>query len=165
MRIGVDIGGTFTDFVGVERNGTVLTAKTPSTPHDPSSAVIDGLGLLAARKGWSLSELLSDTEILIHGTTIATNSLIERKGAVVGMITTGGFRDILELREGTKANRYDLRSEFPQPLIPRSRRCEVPERTRWDGEVEVALDERAVCDALGRLQRDGVDAVVVGFLH
>ncbi|MBI4182512.1 MAG: hydantoinase/oxoprolinase family protein [Proteobacteria bacterium] len=165
MRIGVDIGGTFTDLVGVDEKGTIHVAKTPSTPEDPSIGVIDGLRLLADQVGTPLAQLLADTTLFIHGTTVATNLLIERKGANLGLITTKGFRDLLELREGTKQNRYQLREPFPQPLITRPRRREVPERVRWDGSVETPLDETAVRAELEHLRTRGVKGVVVCFLH
>lgn len=165
MHIGVDIGGTFTDLVMVDGEGMLHTAKTPSTPDDPSRGVMEGLKLLAEAGGVSVGELLAGTELFIHGTTVATNLLVERKGARLGMISTQGFRDILELREGTKANRYDLRAPFPQPLITRPLRLTVPERTRWDGAVETPLDEDAVRTALAALRDEGVAGLVVCFLH
>jgi N-methylhydantoinase A len=165
LRIGVDIGGTFTDLVMIDGAGRLHTAKTPSTPDDPSCGVMDGLKLLAEAAGIPADGLLADTELFIHGTTVATNLLVERKGARLGMISTEGFRDILELREGTKANRYDLRAPFPQPLIPRPLRLTVPERTRWDGTVETALDEDATRAALAALKGEGVAGLVVCFLH
>jgi len=165
IRVGVDIGGTFTDVVAVMGERKFFTVKTPSIPADPVKGVVEGLILLAGIIGVPLRELLSETELFIHGTTIATNSLIERKGAKVGMITTEGFRDILELREGTKGRRYDLHSEFPQPLIHRPWRREVKERIGWNGRVLSRLDEDAVRKELFALRAAGVDAVVVGFLH
>ena len=128
MRIGIDIGGTFTDAVAVSDEGAILVAKTPSTSDDPARAVLDALKLLADRLQISVPSLYARTELLIHGTTVATNILAERKGAHVGMICTRGFRDLLELREGTKSNRYNLHSEFPQPLIQRPFRIEIAER-------------------------------------
>ncbi|WP_137178360.1 hydantoinase/oxoprolinase family protein [Roseomonas sp. AR75] len=165
MRIGVDVGGTFTDIVAVEAGGRLHVAKTPSTPEDQSVGVVQGLGQLAEACGLSLQALLRVTTLFIHGTTVATNALIERKGARVGLITTAGFRDLLELREGTKADRYDLREPFPQPLIPRPLRVEVRERVRWDGKVEQPLDEADVQVAIAALRERAVDAVVVGFLN
>ncbi|GAA4322689.1 hydantoinase/oxoprolinase family protein [Pigmentiphaga soli] len=165
MRIGIDIGGTFTDAVAVADDGTIVVAKTPSTPEDPAEGVLEGLALLAERFGIAPRELYARTELLIHGTTVATNSLAERKGARVGIITTQGFRDVLELREGTKADRYDLHSEFPQPLSHRPSRLEVPERVLWNGEVATPLDETAARHALATLRDQGVEAVVACFLH
>src|SRR6478736_5947829 len=165
MRISVDIGGTFTDVVAIDDNGDLHVRKALSTPGDQSIGVIDGLTGLAEQLGTSLEQLLQSTTLFIHGTTVATNLLIERKGARVGLITTEGFRDLLEFREGTKADRYNLREPFQQPLIPRPLRIGVPERARWDGSLEKPLDENAVRAALKNLKAQGVEAVVVGFLN
>lgn len=165
IRIGVDIGGTFTDIVAVDARGDIVTTKTPSTPHDPSEGVLEGLALLARRLALSDAQLLARTELLIHGTTVATNCLAERKGAHVGLLTTRGFRDALELREGTKSRRYDLHSPFPQPLIARPDRLELGERLRWDGAVERALDEDEARAQIAVLRARGVEALVIGLLH
>jgi len=165
MRIGVDIGGTFTDLVAVDSNGGIVTTKTLSTPDDPSEGVAHGLLLLADRLGMTPSDMYANTELMIHGTTVATNTLAQRNGAHVGLLTTSGFRDVLELREGTKSGRYDLHSPFPQPLIRRPDRLEVIERLRHDGRVEVALDEAQVLRQIQALRKRGVEAVVVGLLH
>jgi N-methylhydantoinase A len=165
MRIGVDVGGTFTDIVAVAPDGRLHVAKAPSTPQDQSLGVVQGLALLAEGLGRTLPALLDGTTLFIHGTTVATNTLIERKGARVGLLTTAGFRDLLELREGTKADRYNLREPFPQPLIPRPLRLEVAERIRFDGSVELPLDEASVRDALARLRAQEVEAVVIGLLN
>ena len=119
MRISVDIGGTFTDVVAIDDNGDLHVRKALSTPGDQSVGVIDGLNGLAGEIGIALGALLQSTTLFIHGTTVATNLLIERKGARLGLITTAGFRDLLEIREGTKADRYNLREAFQQPLVPR----------------------------------------------
>src|SRR5579862_3346857 len=108
-RIGVDVGGTFTDLVLVDDGGQVFSAKVPSCPDDPSVGVLSGLEELAATIGLGRSELLRHNERLVHGTTVVTNALVEQKGARVGLITTEGHRDILEMREGLKDDRYNLR--------------------------------------------------------
>ena len=128
MRIGVDIGGTFTDLACIDDDGVLNTAKTPSTPDDPSNGVMDGVLLLAQSMGCTVAELLGATSLFLHGSTVATNLVVERKGAPLGLITTKGFRDIIELRDGSKQNRYDIRAPFPQPLIRRPERLEVLER-------------------------------------
>ena len=163
-KIGIDVGGTFTDLV-VEREGEPpRTFKTPSTPQDPSDGLLVGLEDVAAAFGVSLKDLLAQTERIIHGTTIATNTLVERKGARVGLITTEGFRDLLEMREGLKEDRYNLRMTPVEPLVPRYLRLGIPERVRSDGAVEVPLDEEALDRALDALEREGVDALAVCFL-
>jgi len=165
FRIGVDVGGTFTDLVAVDQSGRVTLAKSTSTPKDPSIGVMDGLGLLAAELGLDLAGLLGQTDLVVHGTTVATNALLERKGATVGMLTTEGHRDIIEMREGLKDDRYNLRMPPPVPLVPRARRLDVRERMRFDGRVEVPLDRRSLDAAVRRLKGAGVNAVAVCYLH
>ncbi|MBT5665638.1 MAG: hydantoinase/oxoprolinase family protein, partial [Rhodospirillaceae bacterium] len=165
MRIGVDIGGTFTDLVCIDDTGALHTAKTPSTPDDPSRGVMEGLTLLAERVGMSLSDMLAATNLFIHGSTVATNLVVERKGATLGLITTSGFRDIIELRDGSKQNRYNIRMAPPEPLIPRPRRREAMERVNTSGDIEIPLDEDAVRDAIIALRDAGVEGLVVLFMH
>jgi N-methylhydantoinase A len=164
-RIGVDVGGTFTDLVAVDDAGRVSLAKSASTPADPSVGVMDGLGLLAAELGTDLPGLLGTTGLIVHGTTVATNALLERKGGTVGMLTTAGHRDIIEMREGLKDDRYNLRMAPPVPLVPRARRLDVTERLRFDGTVETRLSRSSAEAAIRRLDRAGVTAVAVCYLH
>jgi N-methylhydantoinase A len=164
-RIGIDVGGTFTDLVAVDESGRVLVAKAASTPRDPSEGLLDGLGLLAAEAGTDLGGLLARTERIVHGTTVATNALLERKGARVGLLTTEGHRDVIEMREGLKDDRYNLRMPPPVPLVPRALRLGVRERMRFDGAVLKALDRRSLAAALKTLERAKVDAVAVCYLH
>src|SRR6185295_10557875 len=164
-RIGIDVGGTFTDLVAVDEAGTVVCAKTASTPAEPAAGVMNGLVLLAQTLGRDLAGLLSETERIVHGTTVATNALLERKGARVGLLTTEGHRDVIEMREGLKDDRYNLRMPPPEPLVPRARRLGVRERLRFDGSVLTPLDRRGLGAALARLQRDKVEAVAVCYLH
>jgi N-methylhydantoinase A len=99
-RIGIDVGGTFTDLVAIDETGAATLAKVPSTPDDPSLGVLDGLAALAAKLGRDLAALLGETERIVHGTTVATNALLEHKGARTGLLTTEGHRDVIEMREG-----------------------------------------------------------------
>ncbi|MBI1735168.1 MAG: hydantoinase/oxoprolinase family protein [Candidatus Rokubacteria bacterium] len=165
FRIGIDVGGTFTDLVAVDDAGRVTLAKTASTPADQSIGVMEGLALLAETCGRDVGSLLAETERIVHGTTVATNALLERKGARVGMLTTEGHRDVVEMREGLKDDRYNLRMPPPVPLVPRARRLGVRERMRWDGRVQVKLDRTSLTEAIRRLKADGVDAVAVCYLH
>jgi N-methylhydantoinase A len=165
LRIGVDVGGTFTDLVGVDDAGRVTVAKSASTPADPSIGVMDGLELLAAELGTDLAGLLADTGLVVHGTTVATNALLERKGATVGMLTTAGHRDVIEMREGLKDDRYNLRMPPPVPLVPRARRLDVTERMRFDGTVETPLSKTSAQAAIRRLGAARVGAVAVCYLH
>ncbi len=164
-RIGIDVGGTFTDTVSVDDAGRVTLAKAASTPADPSLGVMDGIARLAAALGTTPAPLLAETERIVHGTTVATNALLERKGARVGLLTTEGHRDVIEMREGLKPERYNLRMAAPEPLVPRARRLGVRERLRADGGVAVGLDGRSLGRAVDRLRRAGVEAVAVCYLH
>ena len=163
-KIGIDVGGTFTDFVVAGEGGQPRFFKTQSTPDDPSIGVMTGLQEAAGACGLSLDQLLGDTDLVIHGSTVATNTLVERKGAKVGLITTDGFRDLLEMREGLKEDRYNLRMQPAEPLAVRFLRAGVPERIRANGMVERPLDEAALVENLEHLVREGAEALAVCFL-
>ena len=164
-RIGIDVGGTFTDLVAVDPGGRVTHAKSASTPEDQSVGVMEGLTILAETLGIGRDAMLGQTERIVHGTTVATNALLERKGAKVGLLTTAGHVDILEMREGLKDDRYDLRQPPPEPLVPRDRRLGVSERLRPDGRVETALDATSLATAIAELKRQDVQSVAVCYLH
>jgi N-methylhydantoinase A len=164
-RIGIDVGGTFTDLVAVDDGGRATIAKAASTPADQSLGVMEGLGLLAGALGLDIVSLLADTERIVHGTTVATNALLERKGARVGMLTTAGHRDVVEMREGLKDDRYNLRMRPPVPLVPRRLRLGVQERLRADGRIAVPLDKTSLTSGIRTLQQAGVEAVAVCYLH
>jgi N-methylhydantoinase A len=164
-KIGIDVGGTFTDIVAVDGQGRVSLAKVASTPADQSQAVMAGLASLAEVLGIGRAAMLGDTERVVHGTTVATNALIERKGARVGLLTTEGHRDILAMREGLKDDRYDLRQPPPQELVERTLRLGVRERVRGDGSVDIALDPVSLAAAIAELQRQRVEAVAICYLH
>ncbi len=164
-RIAIDVGGTFTDVVAVDDSGDVTFVKVASTPEDQSLGVMTGLEQLSTQLGLSLNELLPQTERIVHGMTVATNALLERKGARVGLLTTEGHRDVLEMREGLKPDRYNLRLSRPEPLVPRHLRLGVRERLRADGRIETPLDPQSVEAAIQVLQRERVNAVAVCYLH
>ena len=163
-KIGIDVGGTFTDFVVAGEGKQPRFFKTQSTTEDPSIGVMTGLQEAAAAYGLSLDQLLGDTDLVIHGSTVATNTLVERKGARVGLITTDGFRDLLEMREGLKEDRYNLRMTPVEPLAARYLRVGVPERVRANGLVELPLDQDALVRNLEFLVQEGADALAVCFL-
>jgi N-methylhydantoinase A len=165
FRIGVDVGGTFTDVVCVAADGTTTLAKAASTPADQSEGVVAGLGVLAERLGLALPDLLARTERIVHGTTVATNALLERRGAKVAMLTTEGHRDVIEMREGLKPDRYDLRLPAAPALVPRRLRLPVHERIRPDGRVDVPLDAASLDAAIATLKAEQVEAVAICFLH
>jgi len=165
FTIGVDVGGTFTDLVAIDEAGRTVFAKSPSTPADQSIGVMAGLEQLARRLSLSASEMLTQTQRLVHGTTVATNALLERKGARVALLTTEGHRDIIEMREGLKPNRYDLRSPPPEPLVARQLRFGIRERLRPTGEVLTPLDENSLGEAIAAIKTSGVTSVAICFLH
>ena len=165
FRVAVDVGGTFTDVVAVDEEGRVTFAKAESTPADQSAGVLDGLARLAGALGLSRRGLLGATDAIVHGMTVATNALIERKGARVGLLATQGHRDVLEMREGLKPDRYNLRLPREEPLVPRHLRFGVRERIRPDGRIETPLDPDSLDRAIRGLRRSGVDSVAVCYLH
>src|SRR4051794_38629414 len=160
-RMGVDSGGTFTDIcLFDETTGQTVVWKVPSTPADPSDAVAqavaEGLVQIGAAAG--------DVSYFGHGTTVATNALIQHRGAATGLITSAGFRDLLEIGRQKRPDLYDLQTDKPPVLVEPSLRREVPERLRHDGQVETALDEAAVRDAARLLRAREVKAVAICFL-
>ncbi|MGA7673252.1 MAG: hydantoinase/oxoprolinase family protein [Nitrolancea sp.] len=160
-RIGIDIGGTFTDVVLVAPDGRVWPIKVLSTPRDFSRAVIDGLRLLVQQTGIALSEI----EELVHGTTVATNAILEQNGARTALITTVGFRDVLELRRVRMPQLYNIQWEKPEPLVPRYLRFEVRERIDAKGEVLTLLADEDVERIVTELKRERVEAVAICFIN
>lgn len=162
-RIGIDIGGTFTDFALFGAAGRTLAIhKQLTTPADPSQAVIEGVDALLRRSDVAITAI----DEIVHGTTLVTNAVIERRGAVTGMLTTAGFRDILDMREEKRYDVFDLRITYPDPIVPRNRRREVSERTHFDGTVETAVDvDGAVQAARALRDEEGIEALAVCFLH
>lgn len=161
-RIGFDIGGTFTDFILLDTvSQDIRLHKCLTTPADPSIAALEGLAQITADAGITLGDIGD----IVHGTTLVTNALIERNGAKLGLITTEGFRDILEMGTEQRYDIYDLFLQYPEPLVPRRRRLEVPERMDRDGNTVVAVDLEAVATAARQLAAEGVEAIAVCFLH
>jgi N-methylhydantoinase A len=164
FKIGIDVGGTFTDCVLVRTNGSLELTKAATTPTDQSRGVIDGMEQLAAGEGLSLRALLAATAVIVHGTTTADNTMIEMSGAVTGLITSAGHRDEIELRRGFKEDIWDPAIAPPPPIAPRRRRIGVPERLDFEGNVVTPLDEDAVRAALQRLRKQGCESLAVVFL-
>src|SRR5436853_2327274 len=159
VRMAVDIGGTFTDIV-LDRGSERITRKVLTTPR-PEEGVLDGARLVLAEAGLHVS----DIDVFIHGTTLATNAIIERRGARTALIATDGFRDTLEIANESRYDQYDLTIEKPQPLVPRSLRFTVPERVDVHGKMRLALDEAAVAAQVARLKDNGIEAVAICFMH
>ncbi len=141
LRIAVDIGGTFTDVV-LEEDGKRLTRKLLTTPQRPAEGQLDGVRLILADAGRGFG----DVTVFVHGTTLATNAVIERRGARTALLATEGFRDILDIANESRYDQYDVFIEKPKPLVPRALRFTVPERMDVHGQVRLALDEKAVRD-------------------
>ncbi|HYF07282.1 MAG TPA: hydantoinase/oxoprolinase family protein, partial [Acetobacteraceae bacterium] len=161
-RLGFDIGGTFTDFVLLETaTGAMRLHKRLTTPADPAEGALAGLADITRAAGIGAGDLGE----VIHGTTLVTNALIERRGATLGMVTTQGFRDVIEVGTEQRYDIYDLFLKFPEPLVPRRRRREVAERIGFDGRVITPLDAAAVREAGARLAAEGCTAIAVCFLH
>ena len=159
-RVGVDVGGTFTDVV-LEHDGALTTAKVLTTPTAPDDAVLAGVDDVLARASVDPAAV----DLLIHGTTLATNAIIERKGALAALVTTEGFRDVLDIGYESRYDQYDIMIEKPPALVPRERRLVVPERVDVHGRVLKPLDEAAVETVAGELARLEVESVGIGFLH
>ncbi|MBI4505436.1 MAG: hydantoinase/oxoprolinase family protein, partial [Chloroflexi bacterium] len=162
LRLGVDIGGTFTDLIVVDDTaGRLYAAKVLTTPHDPAAGVLDGIAKALAQADATPSDVSS----IVHGTTLATNAIIERKGARTALLTTKGFRDALETGRELRYDLYDIFITFPKPLVPRRLRLPIAERTRYDGQVLEEVSTADVEAALARIAQDGVEALAICFLH
>jgi len=159
-RIGVDVGGTFTDLIFYDdQSGEVRVGKVPTTPAAPDEGVVDAISA-------SLTpELTAASKYFLHGTTVGLNSLLTRTGAVVGLLATRGFRDVLEVRRGDRPDPYDLFPKLPPPLVPRRLRLPVTERIRADGEIHLPIDLDDVNAALEVFDGEGVESIAVAFLH
>lgn len=160
VQMGVDIGGTFTD-VALEEGERRWSVKVPTTHGAPEAGVLDAVERALAQAGRSLAEVT----LLVHGTTLATNALIERKGARTALLATEGFRDVLEMGNEGRFDQYDIRVERPVPLVPRHLRFTVPERLRADGSIFRPLDEAAVEAVAHTMKAQAVEAVAISFLH
>ena len=162
VHIGIDVGGTFTDLaVSIPGENRLIRHKLPSTPEQPDRAIVDGITAVLGEHGLDARSVVR----LSHGTTVGTNSLIQRHVGRVAVVTSAGFRDLLEIGRQIRPKVYDIHLDHPQPLVPRRLRLEVGERRRADGGVHVPLDEAAVAEAGHRLAGEDVDCVVVCFLH
>ena len=162
IHIGVDVGGTFTDFaVSVPGENRHIRYKIPSTPDRPDVAIIEGIATVLAEHGLDAGNVIR----LSHGTTVGTNALIQRKVGKVAVVTNQGFRDLLEIGRQVRPKVYDIHLDFPKPLVPRRLRLEVRGRRRADGSAHVPLDEDGVREAGRRLASEGIDCVAVCFLH
>ena len=161
VHVGGDVGGTFTDLVFMEGDGRIRASKIPSTPDDFSHAIIEGIADYLK----SDCKKLHSIETVRHGTTVATNAILERKGARVGLLTTKGFRDVLEIRRVRLPVLYNIAWRKPDPLVRRHLRLEIEERMGAHGRVVVPLNEDSVHAALSTLKDKGVESLAICFLH
>ena len=161
IRIGADVGGTFTDVVIEMEDGSFESTKVLTTHQGPEQGILAGIEQIANEYGVAMA----DVEQIIHGTTLATNALIERRGAKTALVTTQGFRDVIETRTEGRFEQYDLNIVLPLPLIERKDRYVVPERLNARGEVLLPFDETAASAVIDQLEAEGYEAVAVGFLH
>ena len=167
-QLTIDVGGTFTDCLVLEESGQLQRFKASTTPHDPTQGFFDAVGKAARHYGQTLEQFLADVEQIVHGTTLGTNILITERGAKVGMITTKGFRDSIEMRRGIKnlhGSMFDIFIEPYKPLVPRYLRLGVEERTLYDGKLFTPLNENELRAAARSLLDDGCTAIAICFLH
>jgi N-methylhydantoinase A len=167
-RVCIDVGGTFTDCLVMDESGLLQKFKASTTPSDPSTGLMNALKKAARHYGTDIGEFLGQIEVLVHGTTLATNILINERGSKAGMVTTKGFRDSIEMRRGIKpvdVSLYNLFIPPNRPLIPRSRRIGVEERTLFDGRIMTPLNEQEVAKAVTKFKAQGVQSIAVCFLH
>ncbi len=164
-KIGIDVGGTFTDFLLTSQDGSSEIYKVLSTPEDPSLGLMNGLSEMAEAHDIPLREFIKKVTAIVHGTTVTTNAVLTRKGAKTGLLTTKGARDALEMRRGIREKQYDNRYTNVQPLVPRYLRYPVEERLDYRGDIVTALDERDVLKAIDLFQKEGVEAIAVCFMN
>jgi N-methylhydantoinase A/acetone carboxylase, beta subunit len=160
-RVGIDIGGTFTDLVFLNADGRVLRAKVLSTPEDYSLGISSGLETIIRNGDGKIADIVQ----IMHGTTVATNAILEGKGARVALITTQGFRDVLEIRRLRMPVLYDIRWRKPPVLVPRRLRFEVDERIDYCGRVERALDEVGAVAIIDQILAAKVDAIAICLIN
>ncbi len=164
-KIGIDVGGTFTDFLLLGDTGETNVYKILSTPEDPSIAVLDGVSRMADERELGLEQFLSQVDIIVHGTTVTTNAVLTGKIAKTGLLTTQGFRDALEMRRGIREETYDNKAKPVEPLVPRWLRRPVSERVTAEGLVHTDIKLSDINDAMHRFQAEGVEAIAICFMH
>ncbi|MDQ1267298.1 MAG: 5-oxoprolinase, partial [Bacteroidota bacterium] len=164
-KLGIDVGGTFTDFILISESGNTTIHKTLSTPEDPSVAVISGIFDLAANLKLSPDDLIKDIETIVHGTTVATNALLTLKGATTALITTKGFRDALEMRRGIREEQYNNHYRNVPPLVPRYLRLTVDERTDTEGNILKELDISELEKVTEKVKDENVSAIAICFMN
>ena len=163
--VGIDVGGTFIDFALCDPAGAMAVHKVPAEPADLAGSIMRGIGDLAEQRGAEVAAFLGGVDLVVHGTTVATNAVLSGTGCRTGLVTTQGTRDALEMRRGVKEEPLDNKYEAPPPLVPRYLRLPVDERIDWNGDVLSALDTGSLEEAIGTLKTHEVDAVAVCLMH
>src|SRR5580704_13483303 len=143
-RIGIDVGGTFVDVIYADATGTLTEVKVPADPANLVQCVVDGLHQLAAEASTPIAQFMAHVPLIVHGTTITTNAVLERRGSRTALLTTEGLRDALQMRKSKKEEPYNLQYQAPAPVIPRYLRLAVKERLDWKGDVLIPIDEGSV---------------------
>ena len=164
-KIGTDVGGTFTDFLLADGEGSFEVYKTPTTPKDPSLGVLNGLKEMAGSKNLHLADFIKLIDIIVHGTTVTTNAVLTGSGAKTGLLTTEGFRDALQMRRGIREEQYNNKCEAPAPLVSRDLRHPVKERVDVLGKMVEKLDEDSLLTSLKTFRDENIEALAVCFLH
>ncbi|MFB0565294.1 MAG: hydantoinase/oxoprolinase family protein [Candidatus Aminicenantaceae bacterium] len=164
-KIGIDVGGTFTDFLLTSEDGSSEIYKVLSTPDDPSVGLMNGLSEMAQAKNVSLKDFVKQVKTIVHGTTVTTNAVLTRRGAKTGVLTTEGLRDALEMRRGIREEQYNNRYTNVEPLVPRYLRYPVEERLDYKGDVVTELKESDVVDAAKLFKKEGVEAIAICFIN
>ena len=160
MRLAIDIGGTFTDLV-LENGNDLLTKKVLTSISQPELAVIEGVSELLEENNIKAS----DIKMIIHGTTLATNAVIERKGAKTCFITTSGFRDVLDIGYESRFDQYDILIDKTMSLVPRKHRYVIDERTDVNGSIITSIDKDQFCNLITKIKNENFESIAVGFLH
>ena len=164
-KIGIDVGGTFTDFLLTSEDSSAEIYKVLSTPEDPSVGLINGLKEMAGVKSLPLPEFIKQVQTIVHGTTVTTNAVLTRKGAKTGLVTTAGLRDALEMRRGIREEQYNNRYTNVEPLVPRYLRYPIEERLDYKGNVVTDLNKSDVLDAVQLFKQEGVEAAAICFMN
>lgn len=164
-RIGIDVGGTFTDFLLTDHEGNSSVYKTLSTPEDPTIGFFNGLTEMARDLNLGLEEFIQKIELIVHGTTVGTNAALTYSGAKTALLTTKGFRDVLEMRQGLRPDAYNNKYVSPKPFVPRHLRIGIEERIDYRGEEVAPLSEQDIVDAVEYIREQGVEAVAISFMH
>jgi N-methylhydantoinase A len=164
-KIGIDVGGTFTDFLLTSADGSSEIYKVLSTPDDPSIGLMEGLSEMAKARNISLKEFIKYVETVVHGTTVTTNAVLTRRGAKTGLLTTKGLRDALEMRRGIREEQYNNRYTNVEPLVPRHLRFAVEERLDYKGDVVTPLKEKDILNAARLFKKEGIEAIAICFMN